>query len=329
MPITAEDLKTTSFLKLFAPTTLDKITLLPRIKDIATKGLYENFLYYGPQGMGKSTLARILATDYVHKYVNTSLMGNIDFLREELSAFCESNSVALDKPSQKVVWFDEIDGASAAFFDGLRGFMDVYPHVKFIATCNKFHKVPAPLASRFNCVNFGPENDDERIWLSKVYKKRFTALATNLKLSFESDDVISYICNKRFPDFRESLKILQSLYLSHGKDKVVDMQSAAAAAYEFIELYEKILTPGADPVKLHAYLLTNYADRPSDVITQLDNSLVEYIIEKKATMTRIIPDIIIENARHQHMLIFCLDQSTVMKSLCYVVNKLVTATTLQ
>lgn len=323
MNISAEDLKRKSFTTIFAPEKMANMVLLPRVKKEMENGIYDNWLFYGPYGMGKSTLVNILTKDYVRKYVNASLMGKIDYLREDLANFCESNSVAIDKPAMKVLWFDELDGASDSFFDALRGFMDVYSHVRIMATCNKIHKIPGAMESRIKFLNFGPENDEERAWLKAAYEKRFLWLAEKLRMKFESPDVVEYICKKRFPDFRKSLKTLQSLYLSHGSTPI-NMQAASNATYEFLALYEMLVEPKTDPVEFHKYLMTNYADRPSDVILELDDNFVEYLIEKKPMLLRAIPDIIIENAKHQHMVVTALDQTTTMKSLCFVINKLTT-----
>jgi phosphoribosylpyrophosphate synthetase len=142
-------------------------------------------------------------------------------------------------------------------------------------------------------------------------------------LKFESKEVEDYICKTKYPDFRGIYKFIQSAYKTHGSTKVITMEMVANTIFEFADLYKMILDAGTTADNFHEYLMTNYSDKTDDVILSLDANFVNYVRDTAPHLMNALPEFIIENARHQHMFVTALDQTTVMKSLCFILNSIV------
>ena len=154
-------MKNKLFTDVFSPKKLKDFVLPERISKQFENGINTHSLFYGTHGIGKSALAKILMKDHPHLYINASEEGRIDVLRGEISNFCSDVQLNEEgkKSDIKIVMLDEIDGVSQSFFDALKGFMDQFgEHVRFVATSNYINKVPTPIQSRFDCVNFNVES---------------------------------------------------------------------------------------------------------------------------------------------------------------------------
>ena len=65
-----------------------------------------------------------------------------------------------DKP--KLVWIEEFDFMSGASFAILRSMMEQYvKNARFIVTLNYINKIPEPIQSRFNVIEFHKPKDLE------------------------------------------------------------------------------------------------------------------------------------------------------------------------
>ena len=101
--------------------------LPPRIRSLfENKGLNHNVLLSGSPGCGKTTLAKILAKDLPHIFINVSDESSVDTIRNKINDFCSNISVLDGKSSKKVVILDEFDGASDQFYKALRGTIEKF-----------------------------------------------------------------------------------------------------------------------------------------------------------------------------------------------------------
>ncbi len=311
------------------------VILLDRVKEQVDKEITKNQLYYGPQGLGKSTVARIkIGYDVNNKqvpwgshvglYVNCSKDARIDDLRNKIENFCTMSSVNDDgRNLGKVVFFDEIDGVrSDAFFDALRGFMDVYEsNVKFIATCNHINRVPAPLRSRFDpCINFAPINESESKELSEKYRKRLKSIWVQMLKRTTTDEAINQLAIKTAPDIRSGLKALQNLHENVTGELTI--QNIVTGMTNFSELYDYIFTRPSDE-DIHVYMNVRYLDKGYEVLQDIHTQFVDYIIQKHPNCKSIIGLINILAAEYQNAIGNGVDPFLCLKACIYkIVNLL-------
>lgn len=308
------------FTRVFAPKQVKNMILPPRIKDrfISMDEIGKHFLFHGVSGTGKSTLADIISKPYPRLKINCRVNGKIEDLRGLIDEFCSEPAFSETGKTTKVVWLDEIDGVSAAFFEGLKGFIDKYEvTTKFIATSNHVHKIDSASLSRFDSINFNAtENEEEE--LRSQYMSRVNAIVTKVKMKID-DAALKHTTQKYFPDFRKPLQLIQTHYeLKHTiitKDSIID--SAAA----FKDLYDLILVPNLDPIKFHKEIIVKYNDKSLTVLESFHENLVDYIVAKKAHLTGLIPTITFCTAKYMNMALIGVDAALALKACVWEINK--------
>lgn len=304
-----------TFVKLYSPKKLENFVLPTRIKKQFASGIDDNYILYGSPGVGKSSLARVLITRHPYLRINASIDGRIDQLRNAITQFCVESPISFDENidmSQKIVWFEEIDKASESFMDGLRGFMDEFSDtVKFVGTCNYIEKVSDALKSRFQCINFNCISSDEEAEIKLAYKARLSQIVKKKLEAEMDDDAMNYLVDTNFPDFRNSLQALQTLYKL--QIKKISISDIKTKAYEFISLYELILK-GGNPEDIHAILMADYSNSCFEVLKGLDELFIKYIIENKPAMSKMIPHITVKTAEYMYRANFNIDMSTNMRA---------------
>lgn len=301
------------FTRLFAPKKVGDLVLSNRVRSHIEPGIKKHLLFHGSPGLGKSAAAKILSEGHPRKIINCSLNGRIDDLRGDIDSFCsEVNFSGEEGKDMKILILDEIDGVSPSFFDGLRGFMDKYESVvKFVATCNYINKVPEPIKSRFDCINFSCLTEEENNELLGKYTTRMKGIITKaLKMNI-TDEVLSAMCSKYFPDFRTPLQIIQRSYDS--KESTITQASLLNASMMFKELYDMALRPQMDPKDVHREIMVKYMDKAQDALRSFHTDFVDYLIENHSPMTKAIPNIIYSVNQNLYKSIMGVDATLALK----------------
>ena len=90
--------KNTLYVERFRPTSLEYYVGNEHIKEMVQKyldqGDIQNFIFYGPAGSGKTTLAKIIVKnlDCDYLYINASDENGIDTIREKVKGFASAAS---------------------------------------------------------------------------------------------------------------------------------------------------------------------------------------------------------------------------------------------
>src|SRR5574343_63160 len=272
------------------PTELKQIILTKRVKALIgnSTDLKQNYIFEGSPGIGKTSLARILANGRPTLYINASEERGIDTIRETVTQFCATVDTTIEDYDYKVVIFDEMDGAGDLFFKSLRATMEKYSFkVRFIATCNYLSTIPDPIKSRFtNIVSFNPVDGEEEIELKKLYIKRIKSVCKQLEIEWESDLVLEEFLNRNFPDLRSIFGKIQNFQIQ-GLE-VITMDKVSKSNYEDLELFERIMKE-TDSKAMFDFIISNYAAKVTDTFVTLNKEFPKFLQDNHPDKLMLLP----------------------------------------
>jgi DNA polymerase III gamma/tau subunit len=304
----------------YRPTTLDELIVPDRVYNKLKNGVYQNLLFYGGPGSGKTSSAKILAKDHADLYINCSSETGVDVVRTKITEFCATLSVIDGVRKLKVVILDEFDGVSDAYMKALRGTIEQFHQTaRFIATCNYFNKIPDNIQSRFECINFDFSEEEEKE-IEKKYFKRVYEIIKNEGMEIDKDALIELV-RRKFPDLRATISVLQG-YHAEGKTRIT-LDDVKKFHGVFRDLYEHIFTPKADEVANYQFIVSNYSSRVDDVIQALGTDFIEFIQIEKPHLMRKVGEICFEVNRHSYESRFVIDPVVTMLSLVYKIQLIV------
>lgn len=203
----------------YAPQTLEECILTDSTREfltsIVTAKRLPNLLFYGPPGMGKTTLALVLAKelDLMVLFINGSKDRGIDVLRNSIESFASTKALNNKK---KVVIFDEAEGLNVSSTQqALKGFIDEnQSSCAFIFTCNHPQQLIEPIRSRCTEISFALDKD-QRTYLMKQSAKRFVEILNKEGVSYNKEALKKVIVD-HFPDIRKMLGELQRCAITRG-----------------------------------------------------------------------------------------------------------------
>ena len=303
------------------PKEIRHMILPPRIRSLfENKGLNHNVLLAGSPGCGKTTLAKILAKDLPHIFINVSDESSVDTIRNKINDFCSNISVLDGKSSKKVVILDEFDGASDQFYKALRGTIEKFAgNTRFVATCNWINKVPEAIQSRFEVINFDPSNPEEEEMIKDEWRSRVNLILGKLGITIDQESLIAFE-REYFPDFRSALNRIQS-WTIEGITKI-DLSKVKEANWSYEDLY-KMIVKSKDPVKNYQTIVGQYSTKVDDVMTSLGEEFINWIVKNHPDKTKIIPAVVVLVASHQAQRIAVIDPVVSLLSLFYQIQKLI------
>ena len=303
------------------PKEIRHMILPPRIRSLfENKGLNHNVLLAGSPGCGKTTLAKILAKDLPHIFINVSDESSVDTIRNKINDFCSNISVLDGKSSKKVVILDEFDGASDQFYKALRGTIEKFAgNTRFVATCNWINKVPEAIQSRFEVINFDPANPEEEEMIKDEWRSRVNLILGKLGITIDQESLVAFE-REYFPDFRSALNRIQS-WTIEGITKI-DLSKVKEANWSYEDLY-KMIIESKDPVKNYQTIVGQYSSKVDDVMTSLGEEFINWIVKNHPDKTKIIPAVVVLVASHQAQRIAVIDPVVSLLSLFYQIQKLI------
>ena len=303
--MSVKNLDTILWTEKYRPDTLDGCILPNRIKNLLQDGVKTNMLFYGTAGIGKTTTAKAICNQFGHNtlYINGSTENSIDVVRNKITEFAMNQSILhYDNPS-KVVIVDESDFMSQNALAGMRATIEQYAaNTRFIFTCNYVEKIPAPIQSRFQMIDFN-FTQEEQIEIKKGQFKRIIEVCNKEGMSIAKEAALK-LMQTYYPDFRSIINHLQR-YKLEGKTDITESDIKDSAS-EYSELYDMIITQD-NPVDNYKFVMKNYSNCVDEVISALGYPFIEYILKSKPALMGKIPVISILNAKYQQNLKNCID----------------------
>jgi|TARA_B110000908_G_C10268273_1_gene467123 DNA polymerase III delta prime subunit len=309
------------FTEKYRPKNLDDLILPERVMNKFKDGLTQNMLFAGSPGTGKTSTAKAIVQqfDLPYLYINASTDTSVDVIRTRITDFCSTMSILDDQGKFKVVILDEVDGVSDQFFKALRATMEQFAsNSRFIATCNYINKLPDPILSRFEVINFDFDKAEESE-LTKKYIKRVYEICKKEGMTIEKPALVEFV-RRNFPDLRTTLNKLQG-YKSQGTQNIT-----AEDVKKFNSVYKdvfELVFNETDPVKNYKQLVGEYSNRVDDVLQTLGAEFIEYIQTEQQTSVKYIPQIAITVAEHQAQRSLVIDPVITLLSCVYKIQTII------
>jgi DNA polymerase III delta prime subunit len=311
----------TLFTEKYRPSNLDELILPERVMSKFKDGLTQNVLLAGSPGTGKTSTAKAIVKQFglPYIYINASTDTSVDVIRTRIMDFCSTMSILDDQGKMKVVILDEVDGVSDQFFKALRATMEQFAsNSRFIATCNYVNKIPDPILSRFEVINFDFDKAEESE-LTKKYIKRVYEICKKEGMTIEKPALVEFV-RRNFPDLRTTLNKLQG-YKSQGTQNIT-----AEDVKKFNSVYKdvfELVFNETDPVKNYKQLVGEYSNRVDDVLQTLGAEFIEYIQTEQQTSVKYIPQIAITVAEHQAQRSLVIDPVITLLSCVYKIQTII------
>ena len=293
------------FTERYRPKTLEQMILPSRIRSSIGQGeLHQNYLLYGSPGLGKTSLAKVLASSYPFLYINVSDESSVDVIREKITNWCSTISLLDGAERFKVVILDEMDGASDQFYKALRATIEKFADTaRFIGTCNYINKVPDPVQSRFTCINFDFLSKEEEKEVMVEFIKRSWSIFKAAGITIEKDAVIEFV-KRNFPDMRSILNKIQTFVVQGVK--TIEINDVKKLNYSFRDVFE-MACKASDAAENYKILMTNYSSKVDEILHSLGSELPDYLRDNQPTKVSKIPQILIKVAHYQSQRIHVID----------------------
>ena len=262
----------------YRPQTFDDLQgqkeIVEKVRAFVSSGNMPHILFSGPAGVGKTTLALVIAKQLFGENwrqntleLNASDERGIDVVRVKVKDFARTK--AMGNVQFKLIYLDESDALTKEAQQALRRTMENYTQTcRFILSCNYSSKIIDPIQSRCAVFRFKPLSEEE---IYQVIEK--VAKEEGLTLSIETKKALFEVCDgdcRRLENVMQSCAVLGNMITpelvysmaSVAKPKEVNEVLTMAAKGNFLDARKKLLD-----------LMLNYGLSGLDIIKQIQKEI--------------------------------------------------------
>tara|TARA_R110002050_G_scaffold130118_2_gene251710 strand:- start:1985 stop:2893 length:909 start_codon:yes stop_codon:yes gene_type:complete len=265
----------------YRPTVLQDYVGNEQVKDTIQKCLdqndIQNFIFYGPAGTGKTTLAKLIVKnlDCDYLYINASDENGIDTIRDKVKGFASSASWN----GIKVVILDEADFITINGQAALRNVIETFSRsTRFILTCNFVERIIDPIQSRCQVLKIVPPS-------KSIIAKHLADIMGKESISHDIKEVAT-IVNKNYPDVR---KMLNTIQLSN-QDGKLKIDESILASNNYAKEVLRELTKTKNWIKIRQIIADSGVKDFEELYRLLFEHVSIYAKDKEGSITIILND---------------------------------------
>ncbi len=285
--------------------TFDEVIGQAHITDTLKRAIKEKrishaYLLTGPRGVGKTSVARILARE-VNGLSSEETDNHLDIVEidaasnrriDEIRDLREKVHVAPAQATYKVYIIDEAHMLTKEAFNALLKTLEEPPeHAIFILATTEYHKLPETIISRTQRFAFHPiKTEDIAKHLGQIAKKE----SINIQ-----DSALTLLAEHSGGSFRDSLSLLDQIRHNDGKEAISTGDVATllglAPGSLIDELLDGVQNQSAEEILQKTEIIRKQSIHPSQVAQDISKRLREDIIQNKsysATSIKLLKDLL-------------------------------------